>query len=370
VIFFALTTGCVDSQHTDSYELKSLIELVPTREWVVTLDSLDVDLLYAPTDLGSSGLVGHVKFSTSNTCRACIHGKVTFDSLVRFTRFHGDPNPRTDFLNDSTAVHIVDGGDSCVFLSRHDDDFLELAYLHPPAYYFMGHYFDMTLLVQDRAYLSVSSGAYELRSRAENALFYDNAKPIFRTDLNDLSRYELLGKYPSDYREKGIYGYHLAPLLCSDGKQILCYSFPGSRFLHVINEETLVVTDYECKSLYHTEYQSMDTADFMMVSKAIQFQDTVSRYDRVAVSDKYQKCVRLYLMNSPAVLNGKSYNGSIVIFSLNSEKVEREYLFNTAEISPRHFLFHNEGLIVLIRTTDAPPFTYNVKDLPIYGNPL
>jgi hypothetical protein len=199
------------------------------------------------------------------------------------------------------------------------------------------------VVLDGQIFLPVLDLSYNLRNEQQNELFFKETSPIIALDSTfQISGY--FGSYPPDYIEKRLYGYHLSPYL-DEGDGTIYLSFPGSRYIGKLNLNKGSTIFSEFVSAYDKGYQPMDTSDFMKISKAIQFQDTASRYTQVGYSGLYEKIARIYFRHKPIEFNKKSFHGSIVVGNTMDGKVEMEYLFANKNFKHSILLILESGVL-------------------------
>lgn len=193
-------------------------------------------------------------------------------------------------------------------------------------------------------YLTGTELSNDLKDPEQNHAFFSTSKPLISINNSPPAIDGFFGAYPPDYQEKRIYGYHLSPNTVAGG-EFLFLSFPGSGFLGRVEPDLDTTTFYPMSSAYETEYRSMDTTDFMQISKAIQFQDTASRYTQVGYNELCKKVARLYQRHQPIVIGKNPFYGTVVVGHAENGMVESEFIFGADRLSMHHSYLVNKGLL-------------------------
>ncbi len=374
VILAILCSSCMTSSPTD-HPIIHLNEVPMLHSWSIGVSLGSMTELYARPGCNTSDSMFSIFTKHFDSSRkGYLHALLNLNDLqsIKLTdaalpnlAYFIDKDRYTSFsLVDDT--HWEMSYNTCIIESDSNlSGRLETILLELPDHY-EPYIYGMVRSTSRGHYIAARSNKYDLRIQEQNSAFFSKEKPLaYFTPNFEFEKW--VGDYPPDYPKKGIFGYHIEPeFLAIDEKLVL--SFAGSSYVGLGEAAKNEISFFRCSSFYETTYSPMDTADFMSISKAIQFQDTVSRYSRLGFSCATNSVSRIYQWNNPEVHNGDTINASIVVGDCERNKVRKEFVFDRRKRRLNFMTFLETGLLVASVTQSADDeFIITLQLLDIYS---
>lgn len=197
----------------------------------------------------------------------------------------------------------------------------------------------------------VESAEYDLRSTIECEKFYKNAFPVVYLSVEDSLSFEFFGSYPKSYAEKEVYGYDMLPFLAYDSRDAVIMSFPGASEILVGSLGGRDFNEIKAASYFDRGYSPMDREDFMMLSKAIEFQLETPKYGRIIHNPWTGRLYRFYHLPKNEFFNSQKVTHSVLILD-DEFQVLSEFVFNELDYNPELFLAHPKGLMAVQEVGD------------------
>lgn len=332
---------CSRSPHSSN--IRSLDQAKVLRKWSLPLDSLPgIAGMYLISELNTEDLSIVVEcFDPPSKKRH--HYLLTLTDKIGLARLTSKPIDSYScfFPNSNRYIHIQPSGDLLLIGNTETTGYDSLRTSNE--YYFS---FGLKpLIMNGRIFQQTVDASFELRDRRQNKLFFEHTKALAIID-SSLKIERFVGAYPPDYIDKGVYAYHLSPYLAGSNG-IIYMSFPGSSFVGWFDpfKDNTVFSKFF--SEFEVDYKPMDTASFMHISKAMQFQDTVSHYTSVGHNGSYGKTARIYYRHKPIEFNGELFNGSIIVGDLETGQVDVEFLISSKYYKQTRMILSNMGLLMI-----------------------